>query len=650
MFLQTNPIRPDFIYPRIFVILFSILLLPGLGFGQNEDSFPVPSKLKKLSLEELMDIEVTSVSKRSEKLSEAASAIQVITGDDIKRSGATNIPEALRLSPNLQVSQIKSNAWIISARGFNSAFPNKLLVLIDGRTVYSPLFAGVFWDAQSVLLEDVERIEVISGPGGTLWGANAVNGVINIITKSAESTKGWHVSAAAGSFLQYSAALRYSGKIGNDFSYRVYAQHTNYDNTYLADGTANRDSTRLSQTGFRVDWRPSAVSNLTILGNFYTGAEKNLQGKSTIDGQNILGRWTRTFSEKSELSVQAYIDRTWRRDRPSTISDQLYTYDFEFQHRFPIGKRHDIIWGGGFRFMNNEMQHSTPYVAFLPPKRNMNLFSGFIQDEFVLAPDKLKMTLGAKLQHNIFSGFEIQPNARLAWTPAEQHTIWAAVSRAIRAPSRIDVDYYIPAYPVPPTSPSVAGGPNFTSEKVIAYELGYRVRPVDKLAVSLAAFYNQYDDLYSVEAIPNTLTFQTHNGGKGYSSGVELSGNYQLLENWRLRGGYTYFFKKLKNKPGHAADYSGLGIDPENQFLVQSILNIAGNFQFDATGRYVSALAPTPYTPAIPDYFTVDARIAWQFKMLEIAVVGRHLLQKEHTELISTYIRRNFYVKITCQF
>ena len=626
----------------IIVMVISLVFISEPLFAQTSEDLPLSQDLKKMSMEELMNIEVTSVSKQPEKLTEVASAIQVITREDIRRSAATNLTEALMLATNLQVSQLNSYATIISARGFNALYANKLLVMIDGRTVYSPLFAGVFWDAQSVLLEDIERIEVISGPGGTLWGANAVNGVINIITKSAEETQGLYVSGAIGTYLRKYGAARYGGKIGPDFSYRVYAKHSDRGNTFLPDGEEVADKWGLTQAGFRMDGSISEESTLMLQGNVYGGTEHTLPKVTTLDGQNVLGRYTHSFSEKSELMVQAYFDRTWR--RMPTIGFELETYDVEVQHRFLTGKRHNIISGVGYRFMKDRTQNYTTRGGILPNRRDMNLFNVFVQDEITLLPDQLKFIIGTKLLHNFFTGFEIQPSARLAWTPDGQHTIWGAVSRAVRMPSRIDVDYHIPTYPVPPGDPNVAGGPNFVSEKVIAYELGYRVQPSSKLSLSLATFFNQYDDLYSVEALPGTQTYQIQNGTEGSSWGAEFSGTYQVMNAWRLRGGYTYFNKDLENKPGRTFDHSILGYDAQNQFLVQSMINLPGNFQFDNTIRYRGELPGKA-----PDYFTFDARVAWVFKQWELSVIGQNLWEERHVEW-GTEIPRSIYGKVTCRF
>ena len=399
-----------------------------------------------------------------------------------------------------------------------------------------------------------------------------------------------------------------------------------------------------------MDYYPSGVNTLTLQGDVYSGTEYNTTNStdSTLEGENMLGRWTHAFSEESDLSVQLYVDRTWRRDIPSTISDELLTYDFDFQHRFPMGERQSILWGAGYRLMQDDTPSSTPFVGFVPQHRNMQLFSAFVQDEITVVRNRLKLTIGTKLEHNDFSGFEVQPSARLAWTPTERQTIWGAISRAVRSPSRIDSDYHIPK--TPPYA--IAGGPNFDSEKVIAYELGYRVQPIQKLSVSLAAFYNDYDDLYSVEQAnpPAPLPYTIQNGTDGQSWGAELSGTYQPTEWWRLRGGYTYFHKDLWSKPGHnvtGAVLAGLGNDPQHQFLLQSMMDLPAHFQFDLTTRYVDTL-PDPH---IPSYLTFDVRLAWQFKNLELSVVGQNLWDNRHPEFSSAQeIPRSIYGRMTWRF
>ncbi len=624
------------------MLMFSLFWNIDPGLAQND--LPVED-VKKMSIEELMNLEVTTVSRQPERLNEVASAIQVITQEDIRRSAATSLPEVLRLVANLQVAQLNSSSHIISSRGFNATFSNKLLVIIDGRTVYSPLFAGVFWDAQQVVLEDIEQIEVISGPGGTIWGANAVNGVINIITKNAKDTQGLLLAGSAGTFLKSAATARYGGQMGKNMAYRVFAQHVRRAPTHLPNGDEAMDNFGIANAGFRLDWTPSTESTLTLKGNAYDGSTETATSPSTLDGQNLLARYSRTLSESSGWVVQAYFDRTWRRDIPSTLSDELKTYDLEFEHYFNLKEKHQFIWGGGYRAMENHTINSTEFVAILPNRRDMHLFSFFVQDEIKLNPNFF-WTVGTKIEHNSFSGIEIQPSTRMAWTPGHNKAVWAAVSRAVRSPSRIDVDSYIPAFPVGPEAPSVAGGPNFVSEKVIAYELGYRLQPESNLTVSLATFYNRYDDLYSVEPLPGTLTYQIQNGTEGTSWGVELSGTWQVIQNWRLRGGYTYLNMDLRNKPGRVYDFSDLANDAEHQGMVHSMMNLPGGFQFDVSLRYLSDL-PTTHTP---DYFTFDARLAWVYKQWgEISLVGQHLGQDRHYEFINQ-IPRSVYGKVLCRF
>jgi iron complex outermembrane receptor protein len=580
------------------------------------------AELKQLSLEALLNQDVTIVTRRPEKLSASPSAVQVITGEDIHRSGATSLPEALRLASNLQVAQVNSHDWAISARGFNNTLANKLLVMIDGRSVYTPLDAGVFWDVQNVLLEDIDRIEVVSGPGGALWGANAVNGVINIVTKSAKDTQGLLIEGGAGSFLQDFGAVRYGGSNGTNLFYRVYAQRFDRNSAVFPNGNDARDSWDMSQGGLRVDWLPSEVNTLTVQGDIYSGSETTVPANTSLDGQNIIGRWSHTISDTSDLTLQAYFDRTWRRV-PNLFAEDLKTYDFDFQFRFGLGQRQSITWGAGYRLMQDAVENSAA-IAFIPPHRNMQLFSGFIQDEITLVPDHLQLTLGTKLEHNDFSGFEFQPSVRLAWTPAERHTIWAAVSRAVRSPSRIDSDVELPG--APPFQ--VVGNKDFDSETVLAYEAGYRVRPMDPLTLSLASFYNDYDHLRSINALTPT-NFIIANGFQGQTWGFEFSGTYQLTDWWRLRAGYTYLNKLLWSHRPAVNPSVREGNDPENRFRIQSVMNLPAHFQLDLIGRYVDILA----NPHVPSYFSFDARLAWWWKdNLEISIVGQNLLDNQHPE------------------
>ena len=627
------------------VIIIIIVLIQERAYAQTDTSELSPVlKLKKMSIEELMNIEVTSVSKRPEKLTEVASAIQVITGKDIQRSGVTRLPEALRLVSNLQIGQVNSHDWAITSRGFNGLpsaggiLANKLLVMIDGRSIYTPLYGGVYWDVQNVMLEDVDRVEVVSGPGGTLWGANAVNGVINIVSKSAKETQGLYVSGIGGSLLRDYGGLRYGGKIGSNLFFRVYGQRFDQKNTVLGNGTDAKDAWNTTQGGFRMDYYQSKKNTLTLQGDFYGGIENDSIKRTNTDGQNVLTRFTHLFSDKSNLTILAYFDRTWRKT-PNSIKPFFYdltTYDLDIQHRFPIGGRQNIVWGVGYRMQQDKIPNS-----LVPLSRNMPLYSGFVQDEITFVPNLVKLTVGSKFLHNVFSGFEVQPSARLACTPNNHHTIWGAISRAVRIPTRFDSDITIT-----PTK--------FDSEKVIAYELGYRIRPVEQLLLSFATFYNHYNSLRSLDSNSSPSTpIILANSQRAESWGFEFSGNFQATKWWRLRGGYTYFEKNIwpTNAKVLPISNSFEGVDPQNIFMFQSIMDLPKGLQLDLVGRYTDVLpAVAASIPKIPPYFTFDTRLAWQFKAIEISLVGQNLMVKQHTEVGPSKISRNIYGRIICRF
>jgi len=638
-----------------FVSLSSILaalLCSTWVCAQTPDTASSPRTLKKLSLEELMALEVTvtSVSRRPEKLSETASAIQVITQDDIRRSGATSLPEALRLASNLEVAQIDSHQWAISARGFNSTTSNKLLVLIDGRTVYTPLYAGVFWDVQDTLLEDIDRIEVISGPGATLWGANAVNGVINITTKKAQDTQGPLLTATGGRELRDSGAVRYGAALGTGFHYRAYAKYFERDSTALANGSDALNGWHMAQGGFRLDGALSARDGLTVQADLYSGRiEQTASDPTTVSGGNLLGRWSRTVSERSDLKLQLYVDRT-RRRIPGTFAEALNTYDVDFQHHVLLGTRHDVVWGLGYRLIDDDVSNSL-VLAFLPPKVTRQWFSAFLQDEVALVADQLNLTFGTKVEHNDYTGLEFQPSVRLAWRVSERDTLWSAVSRAVRTPSRIDREFYAPS--VPPFF--LVGGTDFRSEKLIAYEAGYRTRLRPRLSVSLAAYYNDYDDLRSVEQVnpPAAFPIFIGNGLKGDSYGAELSADYRVMEAWRLRAGYTELRLHLTHKPGSTDMSAGSGEaqDARRQASFRSSLDLPANWQLEATYRYVSRID----SRNVPGYSEADLRLAWQPRpALELSLVGQNLLHDRHAEfgplLTRQEIERGVYVKVLWGF
>lgn len=626
-------------------VAFCVAVLATPVAAQTPDSLE-PGVLKRLSLEQLMNVEVTSVSRRPEKLLATPSAIQIITGEDIRRSGASSIPEALRLATNLQVAQVSSSQWAVSARGFTNRLANKLLVLIDGRTVYTPLYAGVFWDVQNVPLDAVERIEVVSGPGATSWGANAVNGVINIITKSAKDTRGLLVQGGGGTELRGFGTVRYGGQSRSGFAYRVYGHGFARGSEELPDGTDMQDSWGMGQGGFRMDWGGEKDDAFTVHGDYYDGRpDVDGTGRTVARGGNAVGRWNRRFSEQSDLQVQVYYDRAWRRFGPG-LTEDLTTYDFDGQHRFQLDRHQEVIWGAGVRLMNDDAEADTIF-AFVPPQKTLQLYSAFVQDEIKMAGDEVRLSLGTKLEHNSYTGLELQPSVRLAWIPTARHTLWAAVSRAVRTPSRIDRDFV--AF-VEPFGPVLEGG-DFHSEKVIAYELGWRAQPDARLSLSVSTFYNDYDDLRTVEPgpPPTGFPFTLGNQLEGNSYGAELTTLYQVTDRWRLHGGYTFIKKDLSLKPGSAdpSQGRGEGNDPEHQFLIHSSADLPARLELDAVFRFVDVLPD----PRVPAYAGLDVRLGWNAtERLELSLVGQNLLYDRRAQFgtaSTPVVQRGVYGRIT---
>lgn len=603
-----------------------------------------PSELKKLSLEELFEMEVTSVSKKPETLSETPAALHVVTDEDIRRSGALSIPEALRGIPGIEVARVDSRQYAITARGFNGTIANKLLVLLDGRSLYTPLFSGVFWDVQDTLMADIARIEVIRGPGATVWGANAVNGVINVITKSAEQTPGLLVTAGGGNEERGFAGVRYGGQMASNAFFRVYTKYFDRDESALPDGRDAEDRFRMGQTGFRLDWKPSAEDLLTVQGDLYGGTVEQPSPQDDIDlaGGNVLGRWTRRLSEPSKLELQFYYDRT-ERDIPAVFEEKLDTYDVDFNHRFPLGSRQDVVWGLGYRRSRDDLSN-TPSVAFLPADVARHRFTAFLQDELALG-DELRLSLGSKFEHNEYTGFEHLPSVRLAWIPTGEHTVWAAVSRAVRTPSRIDREFFIPGEP----PFLLAGGPQFTSEVLHAYELGYKTQPAPVFTASAASFYNVYDRLKSIEAGPPATIA---NGLEGEAYGAEFEATYQG-RHWRLDLGCTFLRLQLRPRRGstdttqeHQEDDS-----PHHQFFIRSWMDLAHDVEFDVTVRHVGELP----NQRVPDYTALDVRLAWRpSRSVEIALTGQNLLDRRHVEFgmpaVRREIERSLHAKGTWRF
>jgi iron complex outermembrane receptor protein len=611
------------------------------------------------------------VARHPEKLLQAPSAIQVITQEEIRRSGATSIAEALRLADNLDVAQKNSHDWAISARGFNTALGNKLLVMIDGRTVYTPLYSGVYWDVQDYLLEDIDRIEVISGPGGTLWGANAVNGVINIITKSAADTKGLYAEAGGGNQLEELGGARYGGTLGSNVDFRVYGKYFDRADEVFTNGSRAPDAWHQGRGGFRMDSQASPQDTLSLHGDFYDGHEDvDSGGLFQTAGGNVVGHWTHVFSDRSDLSLQSYYDRTHLVDPipafqlgtvelspAGTLRDDLTTFDTDFQHRFALGGNNRIVWGLGYRFTHDAVRNA-PSGGFLPANLDQNLFSAFLQDEILLGHE-WSAIIGSKVEHNDYTGFEVEPNVRLEWGFAPGQTVWSAISRAARTPSRIDRDLVEPAPPVPLVV--LEGGRDFGSEYVTAYELGLRGGLGSRMTGSISAFYNAYNDVRSTSFTPTTLVpLYFANNLEGNTYGVELSGTYQVLETWSLHAGYDFLEEKLHVKPGQFDLNNALNetSDPKHQFSIRSAVDLPWRLDLDVALRWVDALLTNsaPLTGTVPSYFEMDTRLAWQaFKGLELSVVGQNLLHAHHLEYgfpspTTVQIQRSVYGKVAWRY
>jgi iron complex outermembrane recepter protein len=636
--------------------------------------------LTQVSIENLMNMEVTSASRKGQKISQVASAIYVIRQEDIRNSSALNIPDLLRMVPGLDVAQISSSVWAISARGFNLQFANKLLVLIDGRAVYTPLFGGTFWDTQDVPLEDIDRIEVICGPGGTVWGANAVNGVISIITKKAADTRGALVTGGGGTRAQEFGTLQYGGKIKKDTNYRIFAKYQNTDASPDLNGQNGKDGWYLLHGGFRADSKLSTKDSLTVQGDIYTGKEGavivhsvftppeniNVQEVAAVSGGNILGRWDHTFSSHSDTTTQFYFDK-YNRGGPE--SDEVRdTFDFDFQNHITLGARHDLIWGVGYRH-TADLDIGTVDQAFLPPRYSAGLFSAFVQDEITLKPDRVVLYVGSKLENNYFSGFDAEPSVRVAWTPSERRTFWTAVSRAARTPTRRDIglDAALAALPGP-TEVELVGNPKFQSEHLIAYEAGYRAQPTDRFSVDVTVFFNNYHGLESIEPQapffdPNStppLTIQAlqlSNLMYGTTEGVETYLRWKVTKRWTLSPGYSFLEMHLHLKPTSQDSVSMAdtqGSNPGHQAQLRSHVELSSKFAFDANAYFAGAL-PAQF---VPSYTRLDSELTWRVaEHLQLSVAGQNLLKDHHEEfndfqqsVNSTQVKRSVYAKFTWQF
>ncbi|MGD0189479.1 MAG: TonB-dependent receptor [Rhizomicrobium sp.] len=622
-------------------------VVPGAAPAQTVE------QLNQLSIEDLARVEITSVSKRPEQVKSAAASVYVITHEAIMRSGAASIPEILRLAPNLFVAQTSASSYIVTARGFSGNindqnFTNKLLVLVDGRSVYTPLYAGVYWDAIDVMPEDIERIEVISGPGATLWGANAVNGVINIITRRAKDTQGGLLELGIGN-QQSLAGLQYGGTVSDDVAYRLYGKafYDRSEDTF--SGSSAHDAWYKPQGGFRVDWTPQS-DQVTFQGDFYEGDEQQIgQPDTVVEGRNLEATWQHDLGSGSSLQILAYYDQSQRDVENDGTGFALSAYDLEIQHNFALGSWNNFVWGAGERLdAYSIIDRLSPVTSLLfePPDQTLNLADVFAEDHMSLK-DSLDAILGLKLEDDPWSGVSPLPTARLSWRANDEASFWAAVSRAIRAPTPFDTDVVEKLG----TTPFLIGNPNFLPEELWAYELGYRGELSDRLSFSVSGYFNEYDHLKSIQlAPPGQAIIQWGNTISGNVYGVEAWSTFQMADWWRLDGSLDLQTESLvvspfiKGLPGPQQE----GDDPHHQAALRSSMDITGALTLDADLRYVGTL-PDPH---VPQYVELNSRLGWKVTdRLELSLSGFNLLHDRHQEFSPTdTIKRSFLIDTRWKF
>jgi iron complex outermembrane receptor protein len=680
-------------------LVISFTSLPCLANAEQQQQ--TPEDLAELSLEQLMDIEVTSVSKKKQKLSETAAAVYVISNEDIRRSTATSVPELLRQVPGLHVARIDSSKWAISARGFNGRYANKLLVLVDGRSVYTPLFSGVYWEIQDQLLEDIERIEVIRGPGASLWGSNAVNGVINIITKSAADSQGGLVTAGVGTEMRGVAGGRYGVALGDKAHLRVTGKYLNRSDSVRLNGERASDQSAEALGSFRLDWSNSGNDFFTVQGDAY-----DWEGDTTIhniylvppysqivddlytnSGGNILTRWTHKLSSGSELDFQFYYDHI--NTDLAGLGEKRNTIDFDFQHRFWLGTSNEFVWGAGYRHARDQIQNGDLYL-FDPLRRRDHLMNFFVQDEIRVIPERLNLTIGSKFEYLVFSygdqsteykKFSVQPNVRFLWNVNDGNVFWGAVSKAVRNPSRADHDVRVNWMVLPPGIPqnpgmlpiqfSIFGSQLFDPESLLAYEAGYRTQITSQLSLDLAGFYNSYRDLRGgqfgkpfFESLPTphlTVPNWIVNQYDGRAYGLEASARWWVTPRWSTRFAYSFlepdFDDGLIPSPqidpllAETLRAVALGDSPPHQVFAGSSWNLNGAFGADVEFRWIDEFSD------IENYAELNARFAWRFaESAELSIVGQNLLNQYHREFrqelmeVPTQVERSIYTKLVWEF
>ncbi len=655
-------------------IVLMLLLLPAPLAAADVD-------LYELGLAELMNVEITSVSRKKQNMADAAAAVYVINREDIRDSGASSVPELLRQVPGLNVAQVTSNRWAISARGFNGLFSNKLLVQIDGRSIYSPTFSGVYWANLGLLLEDIERIEVIRGPGATLWGANAVNGIINIITRSAGDSSGGHVSVDVGDDEYRRGAVRYGFDVGTDIQGRISAQYIDFDSSSLYSyGVDAYDGERIKSASIRFDGVGGDNDAWTMQGSVFDGDQQMLVAPywteaflptvvwddTESSGGNIMGSWQHNCSDSNSFTLKGYVDYV---NRDTIIFDERhYTLDIDFQHQFQLCEGNNIVWGAGFRLIDSNYD-STYMARFSSDDYTNRLYSGFVQDEITLVADKVWLTLGCKVEHNDYTDFEVQPSVRLMWKVAPDHRVWAAVSRAVRTPNRFERSTYLvfkmmDVYPY--SKMHVQGSNDFESENVMAYEAGYRYVGNEQFSFDLAAFYNDYDDLRCYRDNGHgAINIVNDIDASGY--GFEVSTRWQPLPWMDSEFNYTYLRISTHAKHYPPGDFSVSAIvdehsSPRHQLALMTHIDLGNSVRLNLAGRYVSGLdvaSPTAFynDVIIQSYYALDANICWQVNdAVAVQISGKNLLDSKHLEFVGEYfipateISRSCFARLTWDF
>ncbi|MBN2580356.1 MAG: TonB-dependent receptor [Pirellulales bacterium] len=623
-----------------------------------------------------LDTPVSTVSRQPSTIGQTAAAVYVVTNEMIRRSTAKTIPDVLRLVPGVDVARINASTWAVSIRGFNNAFANKLLVMIDGRTIYNTMFGGVYWSEQDVLLEDVDHIEVIRGPGASVWGSNAVNGVINIVTKDSKDTQGTYIESGAGTEELGFSSLRWGGGNGDDLHYRFYGKWYEWGPGVSADALPAWDGWHQARGGFRMDWEVSEDDKITFQGDYYNGysgdkTEQTLLAppykrflKDTIhqEGANALLRWSHTIDQDSDWAAQVFYDRMEHCLLTRQVMENHNVFDFDFQHRFPAGDRHEWIWGCGYR-NTTDQGPNTSVFRLIPPGRSYKIISYFVQDRITLVEDKWFLTLGCKFEHNDFTKFEYQPTVQLLWAVDDEHSIWGSVSRAVRTPDRSKLDTYMISPPFItdpiPFSPFIIGNPNLLSEDVITYELGYREQTTERFSWDLALFLNDYRNTDAFEAgtpfFDPTIGFMLLpsrfvNAQSGRTYGFEVSANYDLSSRWKLRGSYSFLDVNMNPlQYPYSDEYGGRG-SPRNLFNLQSSWDLGRKWELDFIGRYVdnqNCWNELGQTITISNYFAADVRLAWKpYKNFEWSVVGRNLLAGTHPEFGDDLILNTIHTEV----